>query len=221
MYAGHAAIALALKARDPRVPIVPLALASFGPDWVELALMLPRPRAGMGIYTHSIPAVIVGAMLAAGLYTAFKRPGARMILLAWLLHWPADLLTGRKPLILETPLVGLDLYNLPLADFALESAVVVIGCAIYARRFGARAEVRRTIVMLAAALIVLQGAVDVALSVMRSSEWTPSLALRGRQAQLSCRRVVSGHQSSACILHFSARTSPAREQWRGPTDPGG
>jgi hypothetical protein len=219
MYAGHAAIALVLKAREPRVHIIPLALASFGPDWIELALMLPRPRAGMGVYTHSIPAVIVGAALAAGLYAAFRRPGARMILLAWLLHWPADLLTGRKPLFEAAPLIGLDLYKLPLVDFALESAVVVIGCRLYAQRFATRAEARRTIVMLAAALIVLQGAVDVALSVMRTSEWTPSLALRGGQAQLSCRRPDFADQGSACLLHFSARTSTARERWR-PRVPG-
>jgi hypothetical protein len=188
MYAGHAAVALALKAREPRLPIVPLALACFGPDWVEVGLLLVHRAGGMAVYTHSVPAVIVGALIAAGLHAAFRRPGAGLILAGWLLHWPADLLTGRKPFLSSVPLIGLDLYKLPTVDFVLEGIVIVIGCSIYARRYARSAELRRTIVMLAAALILIQGAVDVALSVMRNSPWTPSLARAGRQTQL-----VSSH----------------------------
>lgn len=218
MYAGHAAVALALKAREPRLPIVPLALACFGPDWLELLLMLLRRQAGMAVYTHSIPAVVIGAALATAVYALFRRPGARLIFLGWLLHWPADLFTGRKPLFDSTPLIGLDLYKLPAADFVLESVVVVIGCAIYARRFASRGELRRPIVILAAALMLLQGAVDVALTVMRNSEWSPTLAFGAGQAQLSCQVVEARGRSSACLLHFSARTPTARERWR-PTVP--
>jgi hypothetical protein len=184
VYVGHAALALALKAREPRLPIIPLTLACFGPDWVEVALMLPIKREGMAIYTHSIPAVMIGAAVAGLLYAAFRQPAARMIALAWLLHWPADLLTGRKPMYTGTPLVGLDLYSLPFADFLLESVAVVLGCAIYARRFAARGELRRVVVILGTTLIVLQGAVDVTLSVIRQAEWTPSLALTGWQSQV-------------------------------------
>jgi hypothetical protein len=186
MYAGHAAVALALKGREPRLPIVPLALACYGPDWVEVALMLLRTHSEKGVYTHSIPAVVIGATVAAGLYAAFRRPGAGLIFLGWLLHWPADMFTGRKPLFDGAPLVGLDLYKLPVVDFLLESIIVVIGCVLYARQFAARAEPRRTIVILGAALILMQGAVDVALKVMRNSEWSPSLVLQEWQPQLSC-----------------------------------
>jgi hypothetical protein len=184
VYVGHAAIALVLKAREPRLPIIPLTLACFGPDWVEVALMFPIKREGMAIYTHSIPAVILGATIASLLYAAFRQPAARMIALGWLLHWPADLLTGRKPMYTGTPLVGLDLYNLPFVDFLLESVVVVVGCAIFARRFAPRGDLRRVIVILGTALILLQGAVDVTLAVLRDSEWTPSLAVVGRQTQV-------------------------------------
>src|SRR4051794_10619837 len=208
MYAGHLAIGLALKAREPRLPILPLALACFGPDWVETLLMLGGLRSGVAGYTHSIPAAVAGATIAAAVYAAFRRPGAVLILTGWLLHWPADLLTGRKPLFASTPLIGLDLYDLPVVDFALETVVIAIGCAIYARRYAVRAESRRTIVMLGAALIVLQGAVDVALSVMRNnSEWTPSLAVSAWQAQLSCRATTPLCRDSAYILHRSAGSS--------------
>jgi hypothetical protein len=184
VYAGHAAVALALKAREPRLPMIPLMLACFGPDWVEVALMFPVPRAGMAVYTHSIPAVLLGAALAALLHTAFRQPGAGYIALAWLLHWPADLLTGRKPILSGEALVGLDFYSLPVVDFVLESAAIAVGCALYARRFAIRAELRRVVVILGVTLIALQGAVDVTLSVIRKAEWTPSLAQSGRPAQV-------------------------------------
>lgn len=219
MYAGHVAVALALKSREPRLPIVPLALACFGPDWLETLLLIAGRPSAMEVYTHSVPAVVIGAAVAAGIYAAFRRPGARLVLIGWLLHWPADLFTGRKPLFASTPLIGLDLYNLPVLDFVLESVVIVIGCAIYARRYAPRAAQRRTIVLLAAALMVLQAAVDVALSVMRNSEWAPSLALAPLQGQLMCRPSVLAGPGPACVLQFSARTSTASDPWRR-TDPG-
>ena len=219
MYAGHAAVALALRGREPRLPVIPLVLACYGPDWVEVALMLPRARAGMAMYTHSLPgAADRCAALATALWKLTRRPGAWLLGLGWLLHWPADLFTGRKPLFLPTPLIGLDLYKLPRADFVLEAVVVAIGCAIYARGFPARAESRRVIVVLGAALIALQAAVDVALSVMRNTEWTPSLALAERQSHLPRPRDATG-PDSACVLHFASRTLDARTRWRR-TDPG-
>lgn len=213
MYVGHAAVALALKAREPRLPIVPLTLACFGPDWVELAMMYPHRREGMAIYSHSVPAVVIGALAAGALYATFRRPGAMLIALGWLLHWPADLLTGRKPLFMSEPLIGLDLYKLPRVDFVLESTVIVLGCALYARRFAHRVELRRVVVALGAALVLLQAGVDVALSVMRNSEWTPSLAHVGKRLQLTC-NPAGARLGSACLLHFSLRTHSARERWR-------
>jgi hypothetical protein len=183
VYAGHAAVALALRRREPRLPILLLVIAAFGPDWVELLLMIPTKREGMAVFTHSIPAVLVGGALAGALYALTRRPGGGTLFLAWTLHWPADLITGLKPLVLQEPLIGLDLYKLPAVDFVLESAVVVTGCALYARAFPPRGELRRVIVMLGAALIVMQAALDIALSVMRDSEWTPSFAERRQRAQ--------------------------------------
>jgi hypothetical protein len=184
VYSGHAAIALALSRRETRVPVVLLVLAAYGPDWLDLLLTFPAKSQDMAVYTHSLSAVLIGASLAAGLYAATRRPGARILFLAWLLHWPADLFTGRKPVVFSQPLIGLDLYNLPWADFALEALLVAIGCAIYAGRFAPRAELRRVVVILGAALIVLQAAVDVALWAVRKSEWTPSFATGGWQPHL-------------------------------------
>jgi len=131
---------------------------------------------------------------------------------AWLLHWPADLLTGRKPLLFGEQLVGFGLYGSPAVDFALESAVVVIGCALYARAFPSRGDLRRVIVILGAALIAMQAAVDVALSVMRDSEWTPSFAVVGRRSHPS--PLPDDERLVAACLHFAPRTHYTRERWR-------
>ena len=200
MYAGHAAVALALTRRRPRVPIVPLVLAAFGPDWIEMLLMITAQREETAVLTHSIPAVLIGGGLAAALYAATRRPGARTVFLAWLLHWVADLFTGRKPLLAADHLIGLGLYGNPAADFALESAVVVIGCVLYARSFPSRGEMRRVVVILCAALIAMQAAVDVALSVMRDTDWAPSFAeMRGRPRP----RPLRGHDAGGRMLALS------------------
>jgi hypothetical protein len=176
VYAGHAAIALALARREPRLPIVLLVVAAFGPDWLEVLLMIPGQREGTAVLTHSIPAVLMGGGIAAALYAATRRPGAGTIFLAWLLHWVADLVTGRKPLLSGDHLIGLGLYGSPAADFALETAAVVLGCTLYAWMFPPRGELRRVVVILGAVLIAMQAAVDVALSVMRDTDWAPSFA---------------------------------------------
>jgi hypothetical protein len=169
VYAGHAAIALALETQEPRMAIVPLTVACYGPDWLQWLLALLFERSGMplvsdmSLHTHSVSAIIVCACAAAGGYAlVVRRPGVRWIFVGWLSHWPADFLTGRKPLTGVNDLVGLHLYARPWADFALESVVIVVGCVLYARAF-TRAEgqpKRWIVVALAVALIALQAAMD-------------------------------------------------------------
>jgi hypothetical protein len=177
VYVGHAGIALILKSRAPEVPIVPLALACYGPDWIDAALMIPGPREGMAPYSHSLPALVIGAAVAGGLYAFIARkPGAMVLVLGWLLHWPMDFLTGIKPVVGLRSLVGLDLYHLPLADVALESVVIVVACMIYARTFAKQRRQRGLVVALAITLLVIQVTFDVVLSRIDPQPWHPSLA---------------------------------------------
>lgn len=165
MYAGHAAIALVIKARKPSVPVAPLVLASYGPDWAELFLGLFEGRAQMREVTHTIPAVVACALVAAGAYAVFtRRPGAGAVLLAWVSHWPADFITAHKPLLGTNNAVGLDLYHLPAADFALESFLVIVSCVMYARAFARTPVHRRWVGGMAALLVGVQGAVDFGLA---------------------------------------------------------
>lgn len=180
MYVGHAAIALVLRSRAPKVPIVPLALACYGPDWIDTLLMFPAPREGMAPYSHSLPSIVLGAMVAGGLYALLaRRPGALMLMAGWLLHWPADVLTGRKPLIGLHPLVGLDLYHAAPFDFMLESVVVVVACVLYARATAHDRRQRMIVAALGVALIALQLAFDITVSHLDGLPWQPSLASVG------------------------------------------
>ena len=178
MYVGHAAIALGLKSRVPEIPIVPLTLACYGPDWIELALMIPRPREGMAIYSHSLPALFIGAATAWALFSLIARqPGGRTLFIGWLLHWPADFITGIKPITGLRSLVGLDLYRLPVADFALEAGFVLIAGVLYARRFARNRMQQRVVMALGAALMIVQLAIMIRLARMDGRVWQPSLAI--------------------------------------------
>jgi hypothetical protein len=161
MYVGHAAIALALKSRRPETAMLPLVLAAYGPDWLEVPFMIPHPHGPMAMFSHSLLAIAVGALLAALVYRlVVRRPGAMVILTGWLLHWPADLLTGRKPLFDERHLVGLDLYRLPIIDFALEGVVIAVACYLYSRAMARTPGQRRLVVALAVLLLLLQAGMD-------------------------------------------------------------
>ncbi|MGH9141838.1 MAG: hypothetical protein ACRD2I_11965 [Vicinamibacterales bacterium] len=179
-------MALALKTREPRVPIAVLVAACFGPDWAELFLGLSVGRGAGQVYSHFIPGVLVGALLAAAFYkVVLQLPGARYVALAWLLHWPADFLTAHKPLLNPTHLVGLDLYDLPAVDFTIE-ALLVIGCAfLYARTFAIGTAQRRWVAAMAITLLAIQGVLDYGLSKQPWRNWNPSLARERWQPHLT------------------------------------
>ena len=214
MYVGHVAVALALRTRDPRVPMLPLALACYGPDWLETALGLFRGRSEMSLYTHYLPGLMAGALAAAALYAiVLRRPGGWVILSGWLLHWPADFFTAPKGLLSPTVRVGLDLYNLPLADFLVEAALVVACCALYARTFAHGPAQRRWVVAMAAVLVALQAMLDHGLA-QADPVWTPSLAQRAWRPHLTLVRGDEWSDQLRMPLALSPGTFTASARWR-------
>jgi hypothetical protein len=214
VYAGHAAIALALKAHEPRVPLAPLVLACYGPDWAELVFGLAYGRGTMQVLAHSIPAVLVGGLSAAGLFALVAhRHGARYLLLGWLLHWPADYLTAHKPLIDLQHRVGLDLYHRPAIDFLLEGTLVAVCCAIYARAFARDTVQRRWVVAMAVALLGMQAVLDYGLR-SAAEPWNPSLSDRLWRPHHSIVFVAALPLPIRMALALSPTTDTAREQWR-------
>jgi hypothetical protein len=214
VYVGHAAVALALKTREPRVPMLPLVLACYGPDWLETFLGLWHGRFEMGLYTHYLPGLFAGALAASALYLlVFRRPGGWIILSAWLLHWPADFFTAHKGLLSPTDRIGLDLYNLPPVDFAVEGALVLLCCALYARTFAHSPVQRRWAAAMAVALLGLQAALDYGLAQKRQP-WTPSLAHRLWQPHLTTRPAVGTAPPVRMPLALSQGTLTASARWQ-------
>lgn len=204
---------MALKTRAPRVPMAVLVVAAFGPDWTELFLGLLKGRATGEVWSHFVPGVLLGACAAALLYEIiWRRRGGRWVAIAWLLHWPADFLTAHKPLIDPGgPLVGLDFYNLPLVDFAIEATLVVVCAVVYTRAFAPEHWQRRWVAAAAVSLVLIQGVLDYGLRHQPWRQWNPSLAQLRWQPHLT----VPAPGSIAPPLRMALAFSPDRLTQRG------
>jgi len=126
VYAGHAALALLAKAKRPRVPLAVLVPVAFAPDWIEW-IFTAFGRRNQEI-SHSFVSIGIGATLVALIYGLSRRDrsGAFIVWLTYASHWPADFFTGLKPTWPGGPTVGLYLYKQPLADAAIEFAVIAL-----------------------------------------------------------------------------------------------
>jgi hypothetical protein len=129
MFAGHTAFALLARRARPTIPFALLFVAAYAPDFVEIVL---RTHYGRGLdpvlWSHSWPAIAAQAGVVALVVLAVWRDakGAGIAVLAVLSHWPADVLTGiDKPTWAGGPTYGLYLYNHHLADFAVETGLLL------------------------------------------------------------------------------------------------
>ncbi|HET9010528.1 MAG TPA: hypothetical protein VFN38_01875, partial [Gemmatimonadaceae bacterium] len=157
---------------------------------------------------------LAGALGAAALYAiVFQRPGGWTILAGWLLHWPADFFTAHKGLLSPTNRIGLDLYNLPLADCVLESLVVLGCCVLYARTFAHSRTQRRWVAAMAAALIVLQVLLDIG-TAHEHPVWRPSLARREWRPHLDAFSSAAAASSLRMPLALPSPTPTVSERWQ-------
>jgi len=133
MRLGHAGVALAVQRYAPRVPLWLLIGAAYGPDAIEITFRV------FGHYnteiSHSLVSVGVCATLVAGLYATVTRDlrGAAFLWLTYVLHWPADFITGRKPTWPGGPTVGLDLYTHLVLVTVIDLAVFGGGWLVHRR----------------------------------------------------------------------------------------
>jgi hypothetical protein len=130
VFIGHTAIALAAKRARLSVPLAALIAATYGPDVIEITLLLLWQWAHIpaAFGSHSIPSVALGAAVVAAAYWIWRRDGAGAGLLAltYASHWAADLFTGSsKPTWGGGPTLGLSLYEHPLLDFVVESGLLL------------------------------------------------------------------------------------------------
>jgi hypothetical protein len=139
---GHFALAAGIRGRWPRSSLLWLLPASIAPDLLDVLMAAAGICNPFGLYSHTIPAVAVLAAAVGGaayLTTAGREPGSTALSTAIasavvvLLHPALDFLTGYKLLWPGGALVGLRLYERPFTDFAIESAMVIVGWLILRR----------------------------------------------------------------------------------------
>jgi hypothetical protein len=135
VYIGHVGAALAAKRVRRSIGLLVLLVATYTPDWVDTGLCAIRRYNDQQLLSHSIPAVLLFAGIGFALYAALTRDlrGALVIGAVVVSHMVLDWITGYKPTWPGGPMIGLRLYDHPMADFAVEGLVIAIGAALYAR----------------------------------------------------------------------------------------
>ena len=129
MIAGHFGVAMAARARWSRLPLVAIVIAAIFPDIIDFFTAALRICGPNGLYSHSLPAVAIEAVvLGTAAIIWWRSPGAGAMVVAMLaLHLAADYITGIKVLWAGGPVIGLNLYSHPIADFFLEAIVTYAG----------------------------------------------------------------------------------------------
>lgn len=164
MYAGHVGIALGAKGLKKALPLWFVIVASQLPDWADATLCLANVRTPVpGMYSHSLPALAVLVLIAAGAYFAFERDVAGCLIIAAVVasHVATDYLTGIKPTWGSRPLIGLGLYGRPAIDFVIETIVITGGWLLYRRTLPADRRSSGPVVQMITILIAAQLAADV------------------------------------------------------------
>jgi hypothetical protein len=119
----------------------------------------------LGLYSHALVPLGTMAMIAFVLGWVLFTNGkvAALLALAVLVHLPADFITGEKLLWFNGPVVGLNMYRWPIADFLIELPVIVGGWWMLRRAPGARREHPWATSALALVFLIgAQGAMDAA-----------------------------------------------------------
>jgi len=133
---GHVGIAGAAHASRRDSTLAWLLVATMAPDIVDALFFIVRQCNPHGLYSHTVPAaallaVVVGAL--AYYFTGQRATGGLSALLV-MVHLPLDFITGRKLFWPGAELAGLRLYDHPIGDFVLETALVVLGWWLLRRR---------------------------------------------------------------------------------------
>ena len=170
MYIGHVGAALAAMCVRRRIGLGVLLLATYTPDWVDTGLCIAGVYNPVGMLSHSIPAVLLFMLVGFAAYGAATRDwtGALVIAAVILSHIFLDWITGYKPTWPGGPMIGLRLYDHPIADFVVEALVIVAGALLYGRTLPPRRRPWVDVSIMVGALLALQLTIDVAHLLMKS-----------------------------------------------------
>jgi hypothetical protein len=170
VYIGHVGAALAAKRARPSIGLLVLLVATYAPDWVDAGLCLAGIYDPDGVLSHSIPVVGLIALLGFALYGLKTRDwtGAAVVAAVIASHMFLDWITGNKQTWPGGTMIGLRLYDRPIADFVVEGAVIVTGVALYGRTLPPRERPWIDVSLMLGALLAMQLAIDIAHMVMES-----------------------------------------------------
>ena len=169
MYIGHVGVALGAKRLRASIGLFALLVATYAPDWVDAGLCLGGVYSPAGVLSHSIPVVALLALVGFALYALKTRdwPGAIIVAGVVVSHMLLDWITGYKSTWPGAGMIGLRLYDHPIADFILEAVVIVIGVVLYRRTLPPRRPWIDVAIMLGA-LLALQLGIDIVHLMLKS-----------------------------------------------------
>ena len=164
MIAGHLGIAGAAYSARRDSSLVWLLGASMAPDVVDALFVVAGSCNPYGLYSHTLPAVaLIAAVTGAIAYFATDQRATGVLAAVLVLaHLPLDFVTGHKLFWPGGSLHGLRLYERPLADFALEALIATGGWWLVRSRRRTETPRWATGWLALAALLLLQGTLDVA-----------------------------------------------------------
>jgi LexA-binding, inner membrane-associated putative hydrolase len=178
MYVGHVGAALAAKRIRRSIGLALLVVATYAPDWVDAGLCLAGKSNPVEMLSHSIPAVAFLALVALTGYGSVTRDwkGGTILAAVVISHVLLDWITGSKPTWPGGPMIGLQLYAHPIADFVAEAAVIATGGVLFARTLSPRKRRWVDVSLMLGGLLVIQLAIDVAHSMLKTIPKCPLAA---------------------------------------------
>jgi hypothetical protein len=170
MYIGHVGAALAGKRARRSIGLLVLLVATYVPDWVDTGLCLVGSFTPAEMLSHSIPAVVLFALVGFVLYgwRTGDWAGAGVLAAVILSHMFFDWITGDKPTWPGGPTIGLQLYEHPIADFIVEGTIIAVGGILYADTLPPRRSPWIDISIMLGALLAMQLAMDVGHMLLKS-----------------------------------------------------
>jgi hypothetical protein len=164
VYIGHVGAALAAKRMRVSVSLLVLLIATYAPDWIDTGLCFAGSYSSREMLSHSIPAVVVFTVAGFLAYALIARDriGGAIVGAVILSHMFLDWITGTKPTWPGGPMIGLQLYSHPVADFIAEGIVITAGALVYARTLPPRRRPWLDLTIMLGALLALQLTIDVA-----------------------------------------------------------
>ena len=164
MYIGHVGAALGAKRARRSIGLLALLIATYAPDWVDTGLCLAGASSSQEVLSHSIPAIALLALVGFAAYAIATRDWKSALIVAAVIqsHMFLDWVTGYKPTWPGGPMIGLRLYDHPIADFIAEALVIAIGALVYARTLPPRGRPWIDVSIMLGALLALQLGIDIA-----------------------------------------------------------